>query len=404
MTKLAKWFDSWIEAFRISPEGLALFRICFAGGFLLFFVKQYVWINQFPQGFFHPPAASPGVLLGGFPSYGVLLALSLAGCVLLIALMFGYRTRVVSILLAVVWILGDNLNYSFGKIDHAIMFPLVPLVMAFSSWGAHYSIDAYRRGSSEIRERGSWTVAAVACLLGAGFLTAGFPKLLGWIDFDLATQGVRGWLYQGYHITGREDYLASFFMGIENPYFWEALDIAAVVFEVGCFVALLWPPIFKVFVFFAVFFHLSNYLMLNIAFTNLMWTYMLFISWDKVKHKVRDIGLADWLKRTTTTKYLLIFSLLYIPIYLLALHIPDPLPMRGVSPLSLFVEQVLGMDYSPVRTWAIYAIAVTVAMLHLGYFVRDSVRSRRREPNKTPPDQDLQPKPAGETVENVVSG
>ena len=40
----------------------------------------------------------------------------------------------------------------------------------------------------------NWPIALMALLVAFGFFSAGLPKALKWIDFDLSTSGVRSWV------------------------------------------------------------------------------------------------------------------------------------------------------------------------------------------------------------------
>jgi hypothetical protein len=204
---------------------------------------------------------------------------------LFIVLAFGFRTRAVSLLLAVLLVGGKSFRYSFGKIDHHILEELTLAVMAFSRWGDAYSIDALRARSAARpapdRLDRSGAHALLAICIAFGFLTAGVPKLVGWIDFDPSTQGVRGWLLDVYRPGAPGPPLAETFFRVHSPLFWEALDVAAVAFELSFVVAVLDRRAFQLALCAAAFFHLFNYLMLGIAFATNLIAYAAFAEWDR---------------------------------------------------------------------------------------------------------------------------
>jgi hypothetical protein len=105
----------------------------------------------------------------------------------------------------------------------------------------------------------------LAFLIGFGFLSAGVPKLMTWIDFDPCTQGARSWLMFGWN-DGRQALLAPLFVGINSPWFWEIADYMAVAFEMTFIFSLVSLSAFRSCLFVAILFHVTNLLMVNIGF------------------------------------------------------------------------------------------------------------------------------------------
>ena len=296
-------FDRWLWGWATPTEGLAAFRILHAGYVLVMGMPAFAWAGEQPPGFFDPPRYSLGMFFESMPGVPVLGALSVALVALYVALLFGWRTRAVSLGLAAVMAVGLTFEYSFGKIAHQhVFFWIVPLVLAFSPWGEAYSLDAARAARdgrqpgglerSGLRLANAWPVALVALLVGLGYFSAGLPKALVWLDFDLTTHGARRWLINGYYDLGRRDWLAEWFYGLQNPYLWEAMDVAAVAFEVGFLVAVLRARWFRLVAAVAIVFHAANYFILNIDFTRLVAVYALFLPWSA------DLA---WLERERVT-------------------------------------------------------------------------------------------------------
>lgn len=287
--KLLTWFDHFLnDAYSVSVEGLALYRICFAAYFLIFGLPVFSWINKNPDIFFNPPNYSISALFSSFPPAWFFISLDIIICFLFLFLLFGYKTRTTSILLTVLLIIGYSFRYSFGKIDHNIIPTITPFFMAFSGWGNTLSLDSkFKRNKLDISDNESGlSIALLAVMLGFGFFSAGFPKLIDWIDFDLATQGARGWVISSFYILERQDFLVPFYASVQNPMFWEILDIFAVIFELGFIIAVFKPKLFKIYVSLAVLFHFNNYLMLNISFVNHLIVYLLYINWDSVIQRI----------------------------------------------------------------------------------------------------------------------
>ena len=102
LKNLTKWFDHFIhEEYRISQEGLALFRISYAAFFLLFGLPSFTWITQNPDIFFNPPKYSLASLFLGFPPPSFLIGLDLLLVTCFIFLFFGYKTKLVSITITI---------------------------------------------------------------------------------------------------------------------------------------------------------------------------------------------------------------------------------------------------------------------------------------------------------------
>lgn len=277
-------FTHWIfETFSVSAEGLGILRI-FTSLVILFFLipgqgsTHFMFLSEMPGDYFAPPPG-PMLLLDGFPSYAVfqilhtLLLFSLAGMLL------GYYTKTASIITGLTILILQGLIFSIGKVNHEILVALVPAVMAFSNWGAAFSIDSTRKGFS--CKVNSWPLTLLALFIGFMMFTAGFPKILGgWLD--PATQATQGHLFNQFFVRERDALLAAWFVNLDNVVFWELLDWATVLFEVGFLGAVVSGKWFKRFVCLAVLFHFSTMMMLNIAFLPNFLAYAVFLNWTEI--------------------------------------------------------------------------------------------------------------------------
>jgi uncharacterized membrane protein YphA (DoxX/SURF4 family) len=376
--RLNAWLDRWLfNSFTVSGEGLAIYRICFAGYFLIFGVPTYTWISANPDSFFDPPLVSLAALFNGFPPYAVLQILSTLICVLFICLLFGFKTRATSILLTIALVVANSFKYSFGKIDHDIIYIATLFLMSFSGWGSHLSIDSITERSEGQSNMESWPIAFVAFIIAFGFLSAGIPKLLKWIDFDTTTHGVQAWVVRAFYVNNRQDLLVPYAVKIINPYFWEFLDVMAVMFELGFIVALSAPRRFRAYLCFAVLFHLINLLILNIPFNEHMLVYLLFINWEPDTSLLRQRRLFTQMQRFFNIRYMVVFTALYLSLYYAAQGIQSIPLTLSASPLRLMIENWTNVDYSMVTSIAIHLIAtILVLWIAVPKVIKMLLRSR----------------------------
>lgn len=276
--------ERWIfESYTATPQGLALLRI-FSGLFLLFFLvpgegtRHFAYLAAMPDDFYAPPPG-PLMLLGGFPSLAVFQFLHTLLMLSLVGMLMGYRTKMSSILAGVSILLLQGFIFSVGKVNHEILVAVVPVVMAFSNWGAAFSVDAARKQLPE--KVHSWPFAFIALLVAFMMFTAGFPKILGgWLD--PSTQAVQGHLFNQFFVRERDALLAAWFVRFDNVLFWELLDWATVFFEVVFLAAVFSGVWFRRFVCLAVLFHFSTMILLNIAFLPNFLAYALFLNWNDI--------------------------------------------------------------------------------------------------------------------------
>lgn len=334
---LRERLDRWIfDGYGATAGGLALYRMAFVLFVVLFVApghsstEDFAALFGFPAAFYAPPPG-PMQVFSGFPPAWVggvvqgLLSLSLA------ALFVGYRTRLAAVLTGALFLFGYGFSYAFGKINHNILFVLVPLVMAPSGWGAALSVDA-RRGVR--RPVARWTLSMLALLVGFGFFTAGFAKLIGgWLD--PTTHATQGHLVKQFFVRGRQDLLAPQALGLSNGFVWEVLDYLTVFFELGFLVAVFVPRLFRLFAAAAVLFHCSTVLMLNIAFTFNLIVYAAFLPWDAAYR-----GLRPWWQRATAGAS----AAWWVPAAGLVALMVLGSPLLWLDPLLPFTSDLSGRD------------------------------------------------------------
>lgn len=297
--------DTWIfESYAVTPEGLGLYRITYALFALLFFAPghaehaSFSFLGTIPNVFFEPPPG-PMEFASGFPpvlffeGVQVLLTLSLA------AVLFGYYTKTASVATTILLLVGYGFFYSLGKINHNILFVLLPAGMALSNWGAAYSIDA--RSGRTCRTVHSWPIVLLLLVTGFAMFTAGVPKILGgWLD--PSTQAVQGRVLRQIFVHGRRDLLAPLAIQLDSPLLWEVFDVITIVFEIGFLFAVLHPLSTRLFVIGAIVFHTGVLLIMNISFLGNFIVYAAVLPWPKLARRLpslpaslRNLSLPGWI-------------------------------------------------------------------------------------------------------------
>ena len=282
-------FSRWIfNSYSPSLKGLALFRIFTALMFLFFLMPDasyYSDLANFPDDFFSPPPG-PMMFFDSFPPawffflIHVLLALSW------ICILIGYKTQIASIAAAIFMLILLGFIFSIGKVNHQMLIIILPLVMAFSNWGGAYSIDAQLSGKRA--KANGWTLTLLALFIGFMMFTAGFPKILGgWLNGD--TLATKGHLLNQYFVRGRTELLSGFMVDMNVSWVWSLLDWVTVIFETGFLIAVLRAGWTRLFVSFAVLFHFSTMLTLNIAFLVNFPAYAAFLPWGKIHESISSL-------------------------------------------------------------------------------------------------------------------
>lgn len=285
--------DRWIfDTFGISAHGLALYRVFYVL-FVLVIIspghKPFLYFSVYgtlPSDFYFPPPG-PMMLFPDFPPFFFLKGVELFLVIVLGCLLMGWKTRFMSIATGLLILTGNGFAYSMGKINHDLLLAAIPIVMAFSNWGSSWSMDAV---SGKTRRPEVWPVALLALMLGFMMFTAGFPKLLGgWLDIN--THATYGHFIKQYFVNERQDLLSGLFLDIDNRVFWESLDWATVIFEIGFLFAILRAPVMRFWCALAILFHFMVMMMLNISFISNLPVYSIFlINWDELAARLQGVG------------------------------------------------------------------------------------------------------------------
>jgi|AntRauTorckE6833_2_1112554.scaffolds.fasta_scaffold01300_5 hypothetical protein len=364
LTKISSWFDNLVnESYQTSDLGLALFRMAYALYFLILGVPLFFWIGNNPDILFDPPNYSLANFFNGFPPTEVLVLIDVLTIILFVFLFFGFKTSWTSIFLTLLLITGFSFKYSFGKIDHNIIFVILPLVMSQSGWGRKLSLDSISQNvnsrSSSKKISNGFPIFIMALFIGFGYFSAGLVKAPGWLSLDLNSHGVRSWVMNAYFISDKPALLLPYLIEITNPYFWKLLDITAVIFELSFLIAVFNKQWFKLFIGFGVIFHFANTLMIYIPFISMIVVYLLFIEWENFVKP----AITDRIKKLIKVRYMIVMIVFYLTIYvLLFINNSDTfLGHLSIAELSLsfFIEhEKLWIDH----------IVMSLALLVVLYF------------------------------------
>ncbi|MEX2455841.1 MAG: hypothetical protein WD381_00940 [Balneolaceae bacterium] len=282
-------FENWIfNSYSPTANGLALYRIFAALFFLIFLfpdVAFYSTLESLPDEFFTPPPG-PMMLFDEFPPEIFLRFVHGLLMVSWVGVLVGFKTKWSSILAGLSMLVLQGFMFSLGKINHEILLSVTPVVMAFSNWGASFSVDSISE-KKEVSVEG-WPIVLLALFLGFMMFTAGFPKILGgWLD--PSTQATRGHLFNQFFVRERQELLAIYAVRFDAAFVWELLDWATIIFEVGFLIAVWKAGWTRLFICCATIFHFSTMMTLNMPFLVNFLIYAAFVKWDSVFQYLKKI-------------------------------------------------------------------------------------------------------------------
>ncbi|HSJ66713.1 MAG TPA: hypothetical protein VK921_03515 [Anditalea sp.] len=362
MKKSSNYFEAVNSAFwcrigksvQVNNQSLSIFRII-TGCFLLLFYESFSWLSEFPDALFTPPIMSLANFTSGFPNSYVMKSIDVARLFLIMAIIFGIKTRSSTFLYVALTVICNSFLYSLGKINHdSNLLMAMLIVLSFSGWGLKLSLipDSRIKYDSQMA-----SLAILAVIISFGMFTAGFEKASQWIDFDLHTSGFASWFYQGYIANGRDYFLAPYIPRLPF-YLFELLDYTAVIFELSPFVFLLiskraWHSWLLI----ACIFHLLNILTLNISFTGHFLVYMAFIDYS---------GSFKWLSaRMSYLNMKLALSLATGSVFIL--HFGNLIFRDGYYSITDFISS----DYSLSLSFSIEILLWIVAIFIFGKRIID---------------------------------
>ncbi|WP_431796619.1 hypothetical protein [Microbacterium enclense] len=265
------------DSYRPDGRFLAVLRMAY-GLWILLLPVDILWIAAVPNEFVNP---RPGLFgfMDSVPPEGTLIALTVIRAVLAVLLAVGILTLPVSILMTAVLMTAAGISYSFSKVDHFILFELVPLFLVFAGWGHRWSFDAWWRARQSrpfLATRGM-PVLLYAMTIGWAMLSAAVPKVMGgWLD--PSRQATRGYIARDIAIGEKLGPLGEWLLPLDIDLFWKLLDYATIAAEGLLIVFVLTPTIYRLWIVLLAFFHTGVYLTLGISFIDYTMVYAVFFS------------------------------------------------------------------------------------------------------------------------------
>jgi hypothetical protein len=274
--------ERWLfDEYRVPPAGLGLLRILYAIVLLLRLPDGF-WIADLPASVLDPP---PGLTYFShqIPSEWFFGLLNFTGVIAGVGVLFGWHTQLCSFLVSGVLLLLNSWSYSFGKINHDILFVLLPSFMAVAGWGGSYSLDAPRNNQLTVRYR-AWPMALLALAISLAMFSAAAPKaMFGWLN--PSTQAVK------WHVTFSVDV-----RGYANPWAlasletfpnaaWELADVTTVILEAAFLFCVVKRRHFQMICALACFFHLGVAVLLELTFAANLLAYGAFCDWWAIERQ-----------------------------------------------------------------------------------------------------------------------
>lgn len=271
---LARMWQRVLAASIVDLSSLIVLRLVIGPFMLLLSAPHFGWVGRAPEGLFEPPFLSIAVLFDDFPAAWIFDVWDIVLVLLVVCICVGLKARWACLLLVAGNLLLASFAYSFGKIDHDIIYKLFPACLAFTNWGTEVAFLPDKKVKSRTQ---SAALGIFAVLIAFGMLTAGVEKAYVWVDFDPSSSGFFSWFNSGYFNLGRQ-YLAAPLILSLPPQLFELADYGAVAFETSGFLFLLlgrqW---WRLWLIVACLFHLLNTLLLNIGFIEHSLVYGVFL-------------------------------------------------------------------------------------------------------------------------------
>lgn len=278
-TPCSGWRLNVVDSYRDTGSDLAVFRVLYASYVFVHKVPTAGWISDAPVAFFRPPIGLAAISVS-FPPLWWVVSWNVMLVVSIVMLLFGYRTKVASIGVAVTLLVLNSWEYSIGKINHDILLVIAPAILAWSGWGNSLSLDAHRNQIRDERSAARMR-ALLALIVGYAMFTAGFSKAwTGWLDPEMKC--TYSHLVRNYYTTGRSTMITEIALTVGGGAYWKLADWATVALEVAFLPAVVNRRWFCWVAALASVFHVGVLLMFGISFAANIIVYGAFVTYPGI--------------------------------------------------------------------------------------------------------------------------
>jgi len=262
------------ELYNFSDKHLSFFRIIFALFFLLFNgMFSYDYFPELPKEFLTFPSVA--TLYGRFPPISFFNAIDILTFLCLFLVMIGLFTRIASILIFVFIVVNHSFVFLIVVAFSMLIVPFFFLVMAFSWWNTHYSLDALLFGKKNSVNTVFIVIILLITLTFSFFISAYMKIKGGWLSID--SQAIFVYWNANYFIDNRISILNPDNLYISSKLFWELSDYLIVLIEMAPFLFCWNKKLLRISFLFLGGFQIMVYLFLNISFSIFPLMYCFFI-------------------------------------------------------------------------------------------------------------------------------
>ncbi len=299
--------DAWLTAPAPDARGrLGLYRIIYAIFYLWYLAtQQSAMISLLPRFYYHNQVW----LLRQFPkppSFQMMQILESALAGLLILLLFGLKTRIVTACIVVIGtVLEGYLTMVDSEQGNILLVFFIPFFMLLAgNWGATHSVDSLLRSrskkpSTDPKASGSEFMAArlLLVLISFQFVLSGIYKLFGtWLTHPRLLGNLM--LSTSVDAAYYEMFVNPFAKLIaDTPLLFHGLQWTALVFECLFFVCLFGHRLRVIVLSAALVFHSLNAFLMWVTFTNILIVYPALMNWQSFYDRHRLARLTTHLAR-----------------------------------------------------------------------------------------------------------
>ena len=269
------------DSYAIDVKYLSIYRVIFCLAFMLFVgLPSYTWIGGISKYFYRPPGFSLAFFYDSFPSLSFLNGLTAVNIILFVMMFFGLWCKWSSVLFSLTSIIGHTYWYSFGHVDHYLLWMITPALLGLSGWGAPRQLE-----QNNTDRDNSFYIQLLALAIGFSMFTSGMQKIGG------------GWLYwskEGTHYNlvnkafefDTKGVMVDYALLIKGSLIWKLMDYGTVIMEIGFLISVWRRKVFNYFLAVALIFHILVLLLFNIRFFSNIIVYLVFIDWRSVDEHI----------------------------------------------------------------------------------------------------------------------